>query len=114
MDTGSINADMPVNLVRAVIVALAVAIGLALLLPAVWAYWNFKDQPLQHAHPAMATVVAIAPTLGRSDRQTIVVRNAHGTGYVSTLIGATHCDVGDKVPVIQRGAALSAAPATCK
>src|SRR5689334_609863 len=99
MDTGSIDTrSRPANLARAIMLALFLAIGLALMIPALWAYWMFKDQPLQSAHPAVATVVAIAPTFGRSDRQTIVVRNDHGVGYVSTLIGATRCDVGEKVP----------------
>ena len=93
---------------------LCLVLGLVLIVPSAWAFWTFKDQPLQPRHPAIATVVAIAPTQGRSDRQTIVVRNAHGVGSISMLIGAARCDVGDKVRVNQRGTTLSADPSTCR
>ena len=96
------------------IVLPGIFLGLFLIVPAAWAVWTFKDRPLQPSHPALATVVAIAPTQGRSNRQTIVVRNAHGFGSISVLIGTTRCDVGDKVEVIQRGTTLSAAPSTCR
>jgi len=96
------------------IVLLGIFLGLFLIVPAAWAVWTFKDRPLQPSHAASATVVAIAPTQGRSNRQTIVVRNAHGFGSISVLIGTARCDVGDKVQVIQRGTTLSAAPSTCR
>ena len=76
--------------------------------------WDFSGMPLQPEHAAMARVVAIAPTIGRSPRQTIIVRNAHGVGRISMLMGDIHCSVGDQVPVKQRGVTLTRAAGTCR
>jgi hypothetical protein len=82
--------------------------------PSAWLVWKFHGLPLQPIHPAKARVVAIAPTFGRSPRQWIIIRNAHGTGSVSVPIGDNHCSIGDVVTVNQRGTTLSPQPTNCR
>lgn len=89
--------------------------GLAVILGfCAFVVWDFSGQSIQPVHAAMARVVAIAPTLGRSPRQTIIVRNAHGVGRISMLVGDFHCRVGDIVPVQQSGIRLTGVAKTCR
>jgi hypothetical protein len=65
--------------------------------------------------PATAKIMAIVPSEHRfhPNDQTIVVRNAHGTGQF-TLHYPIRCNVGDTVAVEQAGITLRASPATCR
>ena len=78
--------------------------------------WQVERWPEQPAHSAMAKVVAIAPHEGRfyNDRDTIVVRNAHGTGQFTMRDDDVRCHVGDAVPVEQRGITLMRVAKTCR
>ena len=92
------------------------AAGLLLLLAVtVFGFWLARG-PAPHWRSTTAKVVAIAPSDHRfhPNENTIVVRNATGTGEftVDTLI--LKCDVGDSVPVEQAGVSLRAAASTCR
>jgi hypothetical protein len=78
--------------------------------------FNFAGLPEQPPHPALARVVAINPHDSRihADRDTIVVRNAHGTGEFSMHDAEVRCVVGDQVPVEQRGLTLTPTSKTCR
>ena len=78
--------------------------------------FNFAGLPDQPSHPALARVVAINPRDTRfyADRDTIVVRNAHGTGEFSMRDAEVRCVVGDQVPVEQRGLTLTRTQKTCR
>ena len=64
----------------------------------------------------MARVVAIAAWEAkfRASRDTIVVRNAHGTGEFSMPFNEVRCNVGDEVPVEQQGVTLTRTSKTCR
>jgi len=78
--------------------------------------FEFAGMPEQPARPAMARVVAIKAAEGKwsTDRDTVVVRNAHGTGSFNIWEGQLRCHVGDLVSVEQRGTTLRALPKTCR
>ena len=94
---------------------LAVLIGL-IATPSLLVAYHFSKMPLQPVHPAMARVVAIAPWGGKfhADRDTIVIRNAHGTGELILREGEVRCRVGDVVPVEQQGVSLRPVARTCR
>jgi hypothetical protein len=72
--------------------------------------------PLQPAHPDMAKVVAITAHVGRfhGDLDFVDLHNARGVGQFSMPDSEVRCDVGDLVPVEQRGTTLSPAAKTCR
>ena len=77
---------------------------------------HFAAMPVQPKHRATARVVAIAAWEAkfRASRNTIVVRNAHGTGEFSMPFNEVRCNVGDEVPVEQQGVTLTRAAKTCR
>lgn len=91
-----------------VVLLVAVALGVAV--------WQISRQPPLPPHPAIARVVAIAPVESRwyANRDRIVVRSAHGTGQFEMIHSDVRCDVGDEVPVEQRGITLTRLPKTCR
>lgn len=84
--------------------------------PLVVVVFHFAGMPVQPAHAATARVVAIAARGGKlfADRDTIVIRNDHGTGQFSRRFADVHCHVGDLVPVEQRGVTLAPVAKTCR
>ena len=95
--------------------ALLTVIGL-IAVPASVVMFKFAGLPEQPARAALARVVAIKPSDSRihADRDTIVVRNARGTGEFSMHDGDVRCVVGDQVPVEQRGVTLTRTAKTCR
>lgn len=93
-----------------VLVALVAFFALALTV------WRISQLPLQPPHPAIARVAAIVPVESRwyANRDRIVVRTAHGTGQFEMIHSDVRCDVGDEVPVEQRGITLTRVPKTCR
>lgn len=104
---------MPLVRVRTAI--LATLIGL-MAVPSIVLIIHFGEMPLQPVRPAMARVVAIRGWEGRlrADRDTIVIRNAHGTGQFSMRDVEVRCKVGDQVPVEQQGVTLRRVAKTCR
>ena len=94
---------------------MATLIGL-IAVPAIVLVFHFARMPVQPVHPAMARVVAIAAVEGRfyADRDTIVIRNAHGTGGFRMRDAEVRCHVGDLVPAEQQGVTLRRVAQTCR
>src|SRR5206468_10879289 len=71
--------------------------------------WRVSQLPLQPAHRAMARVEAIKAidSRVRFSGDWVYVRNDHAFGQFSMLDADVKCEVGDEVPVLQQGAALS-------
>ena len=94
---------------------LLTVIGL-IAVPSSVVMFQFAGQPVQPVHPATARVVAIKPSDSyfHPYRDTIVVRNARGTGEFSMQDGDVHCVVGDQVPVRQQGITLTRVAKTCR
>ena len=84
--------------------------------PSAVVVFHCAGMPEQPAHAAMARVVALAAREGRlyADRDTIVIRNGHGTGQFSRRDADVRCHVGDLVPVEQRGVTLRPVAKTCR
>lgn len=78
--------------------------------------WPFAGLPVQPAHVAIARVEAIVPQEGRfhANVDRIYLRNSRGSEYFSLLFSDDHCQVGEQVPVEQRGTTLTPLPTTCK
>lgn len=95
-------------------ILLGAATVIAVPLAALVAY--FAGMPVQPKVPATARVFAIAGHGGRlyADRDTIVVRNATGTGQFSMRDNEVRCHVGDQVPVEQQGIVLTRTARTCR
>ena len=94
--------------------ALIAVIG-AIALPCAALIYHVASLPLQPIHAATARVVAIAPPVSKySNRETVVVRNAHGTGQFTIALDDARCNVGDVVPVQQQGITLTRAATTCR
>jgi len=72
--------------------------------------------PLEPAHPNTARVVAITPHVSRfhGNLDFVDLRNAGGVGQFSMPDAEVRCDVGDLVPVEQRGTTLSPVAKTCR
>jgi hypothetical protein len=91
-------------------------IGAVALVLAAFGMWRIGRSPAAVAHPAVATVVAIAPAEGHFhvDRNSVSVRNSDGSGQFSIVDAELHCKVGDRVQVQQQGATLTRLPGTCR
>ena len=78
--------------------------------------YQFAGLPRQPKHAAMARVVAITAGEGRFDAHIdhIGIRNDHGIGQFSMPAAEDRCQVGDMVPVEQRGVTLLRSPKTCR
>lgn len=94
------------SLIAAILVALALAFAIS----------RIAQLPAQPAHPAVARVVAIVPVEGRwyANYDRIVVRAPDGTGQFAMLHADVRCDIGDEVPVEQRGVTLTRLQKTCR
>lgn len=94
--------------------ALLAVIGVVAV-PCIALMVEFASVPPLPMHPATARVVAIAPSDSKyhAGRDTIVVRNANGTGQFTMGDVDVHCAVGDLVPVTQQGITLGRVAKTC-
>jgi hypothetical protein len=99
---------------RARMEILGTLIGLVAV-PSIVLIYQFAPMPPQPAHAAVARVVAITPW-GKlyNERDSIVVRNARGTGQFSMRAAEIRCHVGDRVPVRQQGITLTRVARTCR
>ena len=89
------------------------AMGLLAITIATGLWFNRGSPPAWE--PTTAKIMAIVPSDRRfhPNDETIVVRNAHGTGQF-TVHYAVQCNVGDTVAVQQAGVTLRASPTTCR
>jgi hypothetical protein len=111
----AVHDDAAMRNVRFFTTLLVMLLALIVLasLVVVFEFWR---APVEAAHPAMAQVVAIAAHEGKfgADRDTVVLRNDHGTGSMGMRFGEVRCHVGDLVPVRQQGTTLTGLPQTCR
>lgn len=89
--------------------------GVLLALAAV-GIWRVSRLPAQPPHRAFARVVQIKANDSRLrfGLDWIYVRNDHGFGQFSMPDADVKCEVGDEVPVLQRGAAFYPVAETCR
>lgn len=94
---------------------LLAVIGLVAL-PSIVLILEFAKLPPQPVHPVTARVIAITPAVSkfRAGRDTIIVRNANGTGQFTMPDDDVRCSVGDMVPVQQQGITLARVAKTCR
>jgi hypothetical protein len=103
------NASMKGRLLIGVVAAVVLGAG-------AFGVWRVSQLPLRPARRAMARVEAIKAidSRVRFSGDWVYVRNDHAFGQFSMLDADVKCEVGDEVPVLQQGAALSRVAETCR
>jgi hypothetical protein len=99
-------------------IGIFIIVGVLLLLAAAGAFeaWRISRLPPQPAHRTTARVESIKAidSKVRFGGDWIFVRNDHGFGQFSMPGPDVTCEVGDQVPVLQRGVTLTRLPETCR